>query len=34
VLRETIERKLARIYSALEQNHPITLTIPSGNILL
>jgi hypothetical protein len=34
VLRETIERKLGRIYSTHAPNHPATLTIPSGNILL
>jgi hypothetical protein len=34
VLRETIERKLGRIYSIHALNHPATLTIPSGNILL
>jgi hypothetical protein len=34
VLRETMERKLGRIYSTHTPDHPVTLTIPSGNILL
>jgi hypothetical protein len=34
VLRDTIERKLERIYSTHAPNHPVTSTIPSGNILL
>jgi hypothetical protein len=34
VLRETMERKLKRIYSTHAPNHPVTFTIPSGNILL
>jgi hypothetical protein len=34
VLRQTIERKLARIYSTLARNHPLTSTISPGNILL
>jgi hypothetical protein len=34
VLRETIERKLRRIYSTHAPNHPLTSTTPSGNILL
>ena len=34
VLRETMERKLGRIYSTHAPNHPATLTIPAGNILL
>jgi len=34
VLRETMERKLRTILSTHTQTHPLTLTIPSGNILL
>jgi hypothetical protein len=34
VLRENMERKVARIYSTHAPNRPLTLTIPSGNILL
>jgi hypothetical protein len=32
VLRETIERKLERIYSTHVPNHPVTLTIPSETV--